>query len=244
MASLRSLLSRTNVEMDKSQLEAFSAEIGEVIRALDRPGLNANFRTDLIKIISTSIDLAKTLSNPSFTVDEVLQNLSFLSARVAMIQDFIANNRPRTVGWGLVHKITGQVAPMIYTDKAEGERYADQLRNMGMLPPDVELRRVEVVSSSVQAPTAPIIAATPPPPHPPQMAAEDDQAADVATLPEALSSDLPSILRQLEKEQLDSQPITAKPLTGSSSNDPNFPQHPLGSDGRPDTPAPSDTPRG
>lgn len=211
MASLRSLLARTDVHLDKDIVEQFTKEITEVLSSLNRPGLHNNFRDDVIKVISTAVDMGKTLSSPTFEVDEVLRNLSFLNARMAMILDYVSSSRPRTQGYGLVHAKTGRIAPTIYLDKSEADRYVENLRELGMLPPDIELRRIEVVSSSVQAPATPASAAATPPrppvPTPPDNGRtpvfEAHQLDNLGPIPDPGTETefLPQIVKRIAEEQ-------------------------------------------
>lgn len=164
MSSLRELLSRIKLPSDSETQQVICDELKTALEALAQPGINEDFRNDVMKTVAAMIDLAKTVSRPVYQTDEILVNLSLISTRIAFLLQHIASSRPRTVGFGLVHQNSGKVLPNIWLAESEAKMYVDSMRNMGALPPSVAIIPVEVTSRYVVRPTAAI---PPPPAQPP-----------------------------------------------------------------------------
>ena len=97
---LRDLLSRVKLPSDEEAAQLFAAELKAALAALNQPEINGDFRNDILKIFTASLDLMKTVSKPVYQVDEILLNLSLISSRISFLLHHVSNSRPRTPGFG------------------------------------------------------------------------------------------------------------------------------------------------
>lgn len=158
-STIRDLLSRAKVSPEESALKLIKAELDTLFSALSQPGVNEDFRSDLIKVVTSAIDAASTLASASYNIDEVLTDLGNLSQRISFILGHVAAARPRTMGFGLVHRDNGRVLPNIWLDESEATKYVNSMRDMGVLPPSVVIIPIELASRYIPRPKEPPVQA-------------------------------------------------------------------------------------
>lgn len=175
--TLRTLLGRSRLTADDELKQSLQNEVTAVVEALARPGIHQDFRSDVLKVVSAALDLARTVSSPIYNIDEILKNTSTINNSLGFLAMHIAQARPRTAGYGLVHQDSGKIMPQMFLEQAEATRYTNNMRDMGALPPSIAIIPVEIVSAFVRRPVEPVV--TPPAPEP------------LATLPRVLQQQLP-----------------------------------------------------
>ena len=158
-SGIRDLLYRVKISPEENALKIIKSELDTLFSNLAQPGVNEDFRSDLLKIVTASIDLAQTMASASYNIDEVLSDLSSISRRLGFILTHVSEARPRTIGYGLVHRDNGRVLPNIWLEEGEARKYVTSMQEMGVLPPSVSIIPVELASRYIPRPR------TPPPPQ-------------------------------------------------------------------------------
>jgi len=197
-STLRDLLSRVKLPSDDDTYKSLAAELKVILDALGQPGINEEFRSDILRVITASLDLGKTVSSSVYQLDEVLASISVISTRISFLLHHLATSRPRTPGYGLVHQDSGRILPNLFLNESEANQYVESMRSMGLLPPSIAIIPVEIASRYVVRPRV----ALPPP------------AAPVPPAPQPLQDDpLPSVLKnKAEKEKKLEHPETPPPF--------------------------------
>lgn len=198
--SLRDLLYRVKATPDEQLLAMMKSELDNIFKALDMPGINQDFRSDLLKIISSALDLVKTMSSSTYNIDDVLMQLSGTTTRISYILAHISASRPRTQGFGLVHRDNGKILPSIWLEETEASKYISSMRDMGALAHSVDILPVEIVSRYIPRPRPlePVQNLEPP-------IADDPMPAILRETPQAQPFTIP------EKQPIPSAPPAAIP---------------------------------
>lgn len=152
--NIRDLLSRATVSPEDATRKSFVESLDRIMITIAQPGVNESFRSDLLKIIASALDIVETLSSPTYHIDEVLTDVAGMNMRLSFILEHVAKSRPRTEGFGLVHRDNGRLLPNIWLQDAEAHQYVDSMRQMGALPPSVSIIPIELASRHIPRPRA------------------------------------------------------------------------------------------
>lgn len=154
MKSIRSLLQSATLNADDPAVADLRAFLDTTLDALAEPGINEQFRTDLLKVMTASLDLAFTLSGRTYNIDEVLRLVAFIEQRMSFILNHAITSRPRTLGFGLRHNHTGRILPNIFSSASEAARYISDLAHVSGTMPPFDVVPVELSSANIDQPKA------------------------------------------------------------------------------------------
>lgn len=189
--SLRAILTRINVDPNEELKNSMLQELATLFERFQSPEIHTEFRSDVLKIITASIDLARTLSAPAYQIDEVLTNIAFLNSRIAFILNHVSTSRPRVIGHGLINKDKGKMLPNLFLNQREGEAYIAALKDMHYSNDALGLIPIEVTSRFVTRPTMPPVTEAPALPAPDFTLPKSPVPAAPIT-PPAASTDAPA----------------------------------------------------
>lgn len=159
--SLKDMLARANLPSTDETAASLREEFDLLVKALGAPGINEDFRSDVLKIVTAAVDLARTVSKPNYPIDDILNNLAFLSFKLSAMLQHAANGRPRTFGHGISNTERGQIFPNFFLRGSEAAQYLENMKTLGTVPDTVQVIPIEITSTSVVRPMQPTPQAVP-----------------------------------------------------------------------------------
>lgn len=148
MSSLRDLLSRIRPGDD---FDDVATRIKRIIENYNRPGIHKQFRQDVIQMIGSVLDLAESMSEKNYRIDEVFNDIAEIQQYMSLMLRHGLLARPRAVGFALLNTASGAIVPGFYASQQEADKQLNFLNTLNLTIPLIVVP-AECVTSNILQP--------------------------------------------------------------------------------------------
>lgn len=129
--SFRSLMDRL-IHREPLPTKPESSEASKRLELLlqsyrDNVSIHPDFQKDVIQLCMGAFDIAETLANPLYSVDEFLRSAGVLQAVLANLTQQVRTQRPKIDGFGIVFEGNKKLLSYFSSSKEEAEKFISQL---------------------------------------------------------------------------------------------------------------------